>query len=217
MKRIRLVTICCFCVIVSGAEKVHSSNVSLCIDFGGSNTIGDYEEYLEFGISYGANTYYSLNSHLMIGAKFGINRWTPQEFPYGVGVLLDWTGSAKMYEIIPVIRLVSGDHLIRSVNAFMQMGTGVFILDSNARVLSKPLRQDGQTTALHIIDSQIQPGLNIGCGVLGSISDRIDVEFSFQYNYVFTDNETEFGLILNLPEEMSTEYYNFNMGLLYRL
>lgn len=172
---------------------------------------------MDFGITYGATFYYSVSSHLLIGCKLGFNRWTPQEYPYGHGVHLDWTGSAKLYEIVPMIRLTSGYDMNKVISVFLQLGTGIYVVDSNARVLTTIAGQDLPAYAWHIIESQTQPGLSAGAGLTGTITNNWALEFQFQYNYVFTDNKTIYDLVHYIPEEMSTEYYTFSFGLIYRL
>ncbi len=164
-----------------------AQSLRLGADVGTVRQMGETWEQWEWGLSLGLNGMINITNNILAGGRLGYNRWNPddQEFlDVFDDTLIDPTveGRASVFEIIPFLRFTTGME-DRFVNAFGQLGFGLFIIDQAVTVTG--------TFGEEVENVVFGPGrenrfgLSFGAGVSLGSARFFTVDIYPVFNYVF--------------------------------
>ena len=194
--------ISCISIISVTSVTSYAQQMFYSVNIGISKATGDGSEDWNLGLCIGGNGFYPVNSNISIGGRIAYNRWTPnidrieENEP---SITWDASGSATIIEIVPSLRLTASASETQNVNFFGQFGTGVFLLNMDAKITGT---DNGETYDLSAANqSESKLGISLGGGLIIGKTGSKRFEILPLYHIIFTEDE-------------STKYYSINIGML---
>lgn len=131
-----------------------------------------------YGYCLAGRTLWERGEHTQYGFEGTVELWLPVSGTPSGRVGADWesSGSAWLFEIGPVARLLTRQPGDRGISLFAQIGGGLAVISSDAKVTSYPNVPDSQGRPVDIMESQAGPYLGVS---LGSLSKRDSGVFEF--------------------------------------
>jgi len=171
----------------------------LGFDGGFARAVGEGSDLWESGACAGLNFFYPLTSHLSIGARAALDRWTLDDdravaaiIPPGASVTSYASGGRlRIIEVTPLLRLSKDRFLWKHVTGFLQVGGGLYRVSFDAEtVVEYTAGGPSEVVVASASGSDYRGGMTAGAGVSVTIHKDSRLDIYPAYNLIFEDNDT---------------------------